>query len=48
VLLFAAWMVPAILLGTWFGVKVVPRLSQSYFQASILVLTALGAIRLLI
>lgn len=44
---FAAWMAVPVLLGTWAGIKIVPRIPQSYFQALILILTALGAVRLL-
>ncbi|TNJ62758.1 sulfite exporter TauE/SafE family protein [Paenibacillus hemerocallicola] len=44
---FAAWMAVPVLLGTWAGIKIVPRIPQSYFQTLILILTALGAVRLL-
>lgn len=47
-LLFAAWMAVPVLLGTWVGIKVVPLIPQARFQAVILLLTALGAIRLLL
>lgn len=47
-LLFNAYMVPAILIGAWIGIKILPRIPQRYFQIIILVLAAFGGVRLLI
>ncbi|MEF3313170.1 sulfite exporter TauE/SafE family protein [Paenibacillus sp. GYB004] len=44
---FSAWMAVPVLIGTWIGIKVVPKIPQAHFQTIILVMTALGAIRLL-
>ncbi|GAA3402813.1 sulfite exporter TauE/SafE family protein [Paenibacillus hodogayensis] len=46
-LVFAAWMAVPILLGAWAGIRIVPKIPQAAFQAAILILTALGAVRLL-
>ncbi|MDF2714417.1 MAG: hypothetical protein K0R28_1342 [Paenibacillus sp.] len=46
--IFSAWMAVPVLLGTWIGIKIVPRIPQARFQAIILILTALGAVRLLL
>lgn len=46
-LIFAAWMAVPVLLGTWIGIKIVPRIPQAHFQAIILIMTALGGVRLL-
>lgn len=46
-LIFAAWMAVPVLLGTWAGIRIVPHIPQAKFQALILILTALGALRLL-
>lgn len=47
-LLFNAWMIPVIVLGTIVGIKILPKISQKYFQILILTLAALGAINLLL
>ncbi|MEF3302849.1 sulfite exporter TauE/SafE family protein [Paenibacillus sp. GYB003] len=46
-LVFAAWMAAPILIGTWAGIRLVPRIPQRWFQAAILILTLLGGLRLL-
>lgn len=45
---FSAWMAAPVLLGTWVGIRIVPHIPQARFQAIILILTALGAVRLLL
>jgi uncharacterized membrane protein YfcA len=47
-LLFNAWMIPAILAGTFAGIKILPLIPQKYFQIIILTFAALGAIRLIL
>jgi uncharacterized membrane protein YfcA len=39
--------IPVILLGTWIGIKLVPKLSQKQFQTIILALSAIGAVQLI-
>ncbi|MDF2722400.1 MAG: hypothetical protein K0Q59_2075 [Paenibacillus sp.] len=46
-LIFAAWMAVPVLIGTWIGIKLVPKIPQAQFQALILIMTALGGVRLL-
>ena len=46
-LLFNAWMIPAILFGTFVGIKILPMIPQKYFQYLILALAALGGLRLI-
>jgi len=40
--------IPVILIGTWIGIKLVPKLSQKQFQTIILALSAIGAAQLII
>lgn len=47
-LLFNMWMLPAIVVGAWLGIKILPKVPQRYFQTIILVLAALGGIRLIL
>jgi uncharacterized membrane protein YfcA len=47
-LLLNSWMIPVILAGTYLGIKFLPLIPQKYFQILILLLAALGAIRLII
>lgn len=46
-LVFSAWMAVPVLIGTWIGIGVVPRIPQKQFQAAILLLTVFGGLRLL-
>lgn len=46
-LLFNAYMIPAIAVGAWIGIKLLPRIPQRHFQAIVLILAALGGLRLL-
>ncbi|MDP5275406.1 sulfite exporter TauE/SafE family protein [Chengkuizengella axinellae] len=46
-LVFNAWMIPAILIGTWLGIKLLPRIPQKHFQTIILSLSAVGGIKLI-
>ncbi|RKN82266.1 sulfite exporter TauE/SafE family protein [Paenibacillus ginsengarvi] len=46
-LVFTTWMAVPILLGTWAGIRLVPRIPQKWFAALILLLTFLGALRLI-
>ncbi|NDI35328.1 sulfite exporter TauE/SafE family protein [Chengkuizengella sediminis] len=46
-LIFNAWMIPAILIGTWLGIKFLPRIPQNHFQTTILALSAIGGIKLI-
>lgn len=47
-LLINALAIPVILIGTWIGIKIVPKLSQQQFQNIILILSAAGALQLII
>lgn len=47
-LLYNLMMVPVILLGTWIGIKIVPKLSQSQFQYIVLILSLIGSLQLII
>lgn len=47
-LLFNMWMIPAIVAGAWLGIKILPKIPQRYFQVIILVLAALGGVRLML
>jgi uncharacterized membrane protein YfcA len=42
------WMVPAVLLGAYLGIKILPRIPQKWFQHIILSFGAAGAVRLII
>lgn len=44
----ALWVIPAIAAGALLGIKIVPMIPQKWFQAIILLLGAVGAIRLMI
>jgi Predicted permeases len=46
-LLVNSMTIPVILLGTWIGIKLVPKLSQKQFQTIILALSAIGAVQLI-
>ncbi|NBI29992.1 sulfite exporter TauE/SafE family protein [Chengkuizengella marina] len=46
-LIFNAWMIPAILIGTWLGIKFLPRIPQKHFQIIILALSAIGGVKLI-
>ncbi|WP_404458929.1 sulfite exporter TauE/SafE family protein [Oceanobacillus kapialis] len=45
---FNAWLVPAIILGAFIGIKVLPIIPQKIFTILVLVLAALGGINLLV
>ncbi|ADU31123.1 sulfite exporter TauE/SafE family protein [Evansella cellulosilytica] len=45
---FNLWLVPAILLGTYLGIKFLPLIPQKYFNVTILILAAVGGINLLL
>lgn len=47
-LMFNAWMIPVILLGTFAGIKALPIIPQKYFQAIILFLAAAGALKMIL
>lgn len=47
-LLLNAMVVPVILIGTWIGIRIVPKLSQTQFQWIILALSAIGALQLIV
>lgn len=47
-LLFNLWMVPAVVAGAFIGINVLKKIPEAWFKWLILVLAALGAIRLLI
>lgn len=47
-LTFNAWLVPAILIGTFLGIKFLSRIPQKHFNVIILILAILGGLRLLI
>lgn len=47
-LTFNLWMVPAVIVGVFIGIQVLKKIPQKWFQWIILVLAAIGAIRLLI
>lgn len=47
-LLFNSWMIPAIVIGAWIGVKILPKIPQRHFQVIILSLAALGGLRLML
>nr|VFJ92728.1 MAG: hypothetical protein BECKH772A_GA0070896_1004711 [Candidatus Kentron sp. H]VFJ93261.1 MAG: hypothetical protein BECKH772B_GA0070898_100416 [Candidatus Kentron sp. H]VFK00451.1 MAG: hypothetical protein BECKH772C_GA0070978_1004611 [Candidatus Kentron sp. H] len=47
-LIFDAALIPMILLGGWLGVAVLPRISQSFFNRLILVLSAVVGLQLII
>ncbi|MBU9723596.1 MULTISPECIES: sulfite exporter TauE/SafE family protein [Bacillaceae] len=42
------WLVPIILIGTFIGIKLVPLISQKHFNIIVLILAAMGGIRLLL
>lgn len=45
---YGAWMIPVILIGTWMGIKLLPRIPQKHFQSLILILSVIGAIDLML
>ncbi|MFD2657440.1 sulfite exporter TauE/SafE family protein [Gracilibacillus thailandensis] len=45
---FNLWLIPAILIGAWVGVRMIKIMPQKVFQILVLTFAALGAIRLLI
>ncbi len=45
---FNAWLVPAIILGAFIGIKVLPIIPQKVFTILVLILAALGGINLLL
>ncbi|HET7579081.1 MAG TPA: sulfite exporter TauE/SafE family protein [Bacillales bacterium] len=47
-LLFNLWMVPAVVVGAFIGIKVLKKIPETWFKWLILVLAAGGAVRLLI
>lgn len=47
-LLINVMTVPVILIGTWIGIKVLPKMSQQQFQWIILALSIVGALQLVI
>lgn len=47
-LLLNVWMIPAILAGTWIGIRMLQHIPQKWFNYSILVLALLGGLRLFI
>jgi len=47
-LLVNAMVIPIILIGTWIGIRILPRLSQAQFQTIVLGLSALGAMQLIV
>jgi len=47
-LLINSMTIPVILIGTWIGIKLVPKLSQKHFQMIILALSAIGAAQLIV
>lgn len=47
-LLFDSWMIPSIISGAILGVYVLKRLPQTWFGRIIVILTALGAVRLIL
>ncbi len=47
-LVFNLWLVPVILVGTWIGIKLLPKIPQKYFQTVILLLSVIGAIELML
>ena len=47
-LLFDAFAIPAVLLGTYLGIKILPRIPQQLFKWIILSLGTIGAIRLIL
>lgn len=48
VLLTDLWLLPGLVLGLFFGVRLVRRIRDSFFRKLILVLTAIGAVLLLL
>ncbi|MEB3101676.1 sulfite exporter TauE/SafE family protein [Ferviditalea candida] len=48
ILQYAALMIPVILVGTWIGIKLLPKIPQKHFQSLILVLSVIGAIDLML
>jgi hypothetical protein len=44
---FNSWMVPAIVVGAFLGIRILPLIPQKYFQLIILMFAALGGIRLI-
>jgi uncharacterized membrane protein YfcA len=42
------YILPVILLGTWIGIKILPKLSQKQFTVIILALSVIGALQLII
>ncbi|OIJ17234.1 hypothetical protein BKP37_01645 [Anaerobacillus alkalilacustris] len=47
-LLFNAWLIVPILIGTYLGIKFLPKVPQKHFNVIILILAAVGGIRLLL
>ena len=47
-LTFNLWLIPAILTGTYMGIKFLPYIPQKHFNIIILILAALGGVRLLL
>jgi uncharacterized protein len=45
---FNLWLIPAILIGAWVGVRMIKIMPQKVFQILVLTFAALGAIRILI
>ncbi len=45
---FNMWFLPAIVIGALVGIKILPMIPQKHFQHIILVLTSIGAIRLIV
>jgi len=44
---FNAWMIPAIIVGAFLGIRLLPLIPQKYFQLIILMFAALGGLRLI-
>lgn len=44
---FNSWMVPAIVVGAFLGIRILPLVPQKYFQLIILTFAALGGLRLI-
>ncbi len=47
-ILLNAYLIPLILIGTWIGIKLLPKLSQTLFTRLILVLSVVGAVQLIV
>ncbi|MFA9555769.1 sulfite exporter TauE/SafE family protein [Evansella sp. AB-rgal1] len=45
---FNACLIPAILVGTYLGIKLLPRIPQKHFNTIILILATIGGLRLLL